>query len=152
MNEGPAVRRFHITVGPASLFERCLFVVRSRLEPIDFGRSVAHFVQREAERDPPAEILGPFSSSDWELVTVEALISSGKWFTAGWRRVVKAETWFLAFGRSGSTSELVTAYPAPSGVPIARFKNGPDIVQPDDPFFQDVDRVNRGLMAAELKP
>ena len=91
MANRPSTRRFHISVGPASLFERCLYVVRTRLEPIDFGGRVKHSVERLEERTPPPELLEPFVSREWELVTVEVLESNGKWFSAGWRRRIGSE-------------------------------------------------------------
>ena len=146
MKTRPNTRRFHISVGPTSLFDRCLHVVQTRLEPIELGKDVAHFVERERERVPPAELLEPFMSSDWELVTVEALESSGKWFSAGWRRQVGDESWFLVFGSSGDRSVIVTVFPT-SDKQIAAFKAEADtIVRPGDPFYARVDQVNRALM------
>lgn len=145
----PTTRRFHISVGPTSLFERCLHVVKTRLEPIEFGMGVKHFVEREAERQPPGELLGPFRSADWELVTVETLESNGKWFSAGWRRRIGTESWFLVFGRSGDKSVIVTVFPT-SDRRIEAFKaEAEGIVRPGDPFFDKVARVNQALMDQE---
>jgi hypothetical protein len=95
----------------------------------------------------PVKFSLPFVSADWELVTVDALVSSGKWFSAGWRRQIGVETWFLAFGRSGDSSEILTVYRTSRGdAPLSQFKNALDIVQPDDPFYVKVDRVNRELL------
>lgn len=146
MKTRPVTRRFHIGVGPDSLFERCLHVVRTRLEPIELGRGVAHFLERESERQPPKELLEPFRSDRWELVTVEALESNGKWFSAGWRRRIEGESWFLVFGRSGNESVIVTTFPT-SDRRIEAFKADANvIVRPDDPFYGKVDQVNRALM------
>jgi hypothetical protein len=147
VTKGPSRRRFHVSVGPDSLFERCLEVVRTRLEPIEFGRRINPFLERAAERLPPNELLAPFVSADWELVTVDALVSSGKWFSAGWRRKLGDGTWFLVFGRSGDSSELITVFPTePIDIPLKDFNNGPEIVHPDDPFYAKVDRVDCELL------
>lgn len=146
MRTRPATRRFHISVGPHSLLERCLHVVRTWLEPIGLGRGVAHFLERESERQPPDGLLEPFRSDRWELVTVEALESSGKWFSAGWRRRIGGESWFLVFGRSGAKSVVVTIFPT-TDKRIDAFKADADvIVRPEDPFYGKVDQVNRALM------
>jgi hypothetical protein len=60
----PTTRRFHIAVGPASLFERCLYVVKTRLEPIEFGTAVKHLVERKSEREAPHEMLQAFRSDE----------------------------------------------------------------------------------------
>jgi hypothetical protein len=120
-------------------------VVKTRLEPIEFGTAVKHFVERKSERNAPPEMLQPFRSDEWELVTVEALESNGKWFSAGWRRRIGGRMWFLAFGRSGDTSEVITVFPT-TDHPLAVFKNGPEVVRPENPFFGKVERVNRALM------
>lgn len=146
MKTRPVTRRFHISVGPDSLFERCLHVVRTRLEPIELGRGVAHFLERESERQPPEELLQPFRSDRWELVTVEVLESTGKWFSAGWRRRIEGESWFLVFGRSGNESVIVTTFPT-SDRRIEAFKADADvIVRPEDSFYEKVDQVNQALM------
>ena len=120
-------------------------MVQSRLEPIELGRSIEHFVEREAEREPPPELLSPFVSREWELVTVDALVTSGKWFAAGWRRDIAGTPWFLVFGSSGGHTEVVTVFPT-TDEPLAKFKNSSEIVRPDDPFFDKVDKVNQELM------
>lgn len=123
-----------------------MHVVRARLEPIELGRVVAHFLERESERQPPEGLLEPFRSDRWELVTVEALESNGKWFSAGWRRRIGGESWFLVFGRSGDESVIVTTFPT-SDRRIEAFKADAEvIVRPDDPFYGKVDQVNRALM------
>lgn len=142
--QGPKRRRFHAAVGPEVLFERCRYVVKTRLEPITLGTSIAHYLERAAERQPPAELVAPFTSREWELFTIEALESTGRWISAGWRRRIGRDIWVLIFGKD---SNLVTVYNAGRRwVPLAEFKNTKDIVQPSDPFYGKVEAENARLM------
>lgn len=142
----PRTKRFHVSVGPASLFDRARQVIHEQ-EPIDLKLHPTHHLIRRGQRNPPPEIYGSFRSAQWELVTVEVL-GNGKWFSSGWRRRIGEETWFLVLG---GRNEIVTLYCSEVGmdVPVRDFKNNISIVQQGDPFFGFVNDVNQALLEHE---
>lgn len=147
MTKGPQTRRFHVSIGPAVLFERA-FTVLKRQAPIDLKLHVPHFRKRVVEREVPEKLLDPFDPEEWELFAVEANVSSGKFYSTSWRLKLEGQFWVVAIGVN---NEIITAYKSSARVdtPIESFKRGMDVVAPEDPLFLLVDWVNRQLMARD---
>lgn len=68
-------RRFHTKYGPAPLFDRARQQLR---DLVGLSLSIPHAKARFVERQIPLEYLTDFQPDDWELITVETAVRTGR--------------------------------------------------------------------------
>jgi len=67
--------RFHVASGPQSLFDRVRFKMQSKRT---LRVHASHLARRAAERSAPLAAIAIFGPAEWELVTAEVRVDSGK--------------------------------------------------------------------------
>ena len=102
----PPTRRFHVDCGPTELFQRIQFIIgRQGAQNLDMSH--AHASERNAKWSFPVEIVTPFRSEEWDVLTAEVL-PSGKFMRSTWSRVHEGRRWLVTFAKG---NVVVTAYP-----------------------------------------
>lgn len=87
--------RFHVSSGPAALFERVRFKMATRRE---LKLHAAHFKFRARERATPRLRLKDFDPRVWELVSAEVRTDTGKFVNSAWDVNVGRQRWRVVIG------------------------------------------------------
>lgn len=137
----PENQRFHISTGPASLFERVRFKMSG---PRTLSMSGHAKKKENVSPEVLAEVLS-FDSSKWELVQASASIDTGKFVKTAWRRKFDQDWWWIVIGYHNT---VMTIFKQRS-----QGKTGLDsTITTSGEVYDLVERVNRELMEAESKP
>jgi hypothetical protein len=139
--------RFHVKTGPASLFERVMFIM-SRVQAVRIDGP--HFLKRVRERNIPCNVIEMVASFDvtcWELISAEVRIDKGKFVASAWGREYNGRYYIVIIGL-GNLAETIydTELPSPKRYP-GRLKN---FIESPSEFYDFVANVNRELMNEEL--
>ena len=145
----PSIRfervRFSAALGPASLFERVMFVMSGHRTLRADG---PHFRKRVKERSIPTEVVQMatnFNSADWTLLSAEVRVDKGKFIASAWGRKWKGRNYVIIVGL-GDVLETIYDSALPFEDIHACRLGG---VSPDSPFGRFVEQVNRDLMMTE---
>jgi hypothetical protein len=128
--------RFHVAMGPRSLFDRVRFKMRGKRT---LRIHASHLASRAIERVAPLEAIAAFDSSEWELVTAEVRADTGKFINSAWRRAIEGRWWWVAIGLYDAVETVIDT---------DKLGLGDSIVTAGD-LFDLVERINRELMLAE---
>jgi hypothetical protein len=128
--------RFHIDIGPSSLFERIHYIFA---QPRTLSLNTKHFQEKAVPADI-VDLIKSFDSKDWKLVSAEVFKGSGKFAKTAWRRTVGQDVWHVVIGYG---NVVVTCYQVQEGSGSGRSKS----LTPSDPFYAKVEAVNAQLMA-----
>ncbi len=131
--------RFHVSSGPASLFERVRFKMATRRE---LKLHATHFKLRAGERATPSMKLKDFDPGVWELVSAEVRTDTGKFVNSAWNVNVGGRRWRVVIGMHDTVETAFTVSDA-RGPGEAIVRNGP--------LYNFVERVNRELMQGEAQ-
>ena len=132
--------RFHVDVGPSSLFERVRQVFA---EPRVLRLHGIHYNSRADERSFPSGIAEHFVADEWDLMTVEVR-PNGKFARTAWRREIDGRTWWMVIGFNDTVQTVYSSSPGKRGL-------GPDVVRSGE-LFNLVDCVNRDLVDTGAPP
>ena len=132
------VARFHVTSGPASLFER---VRQLFAAPRTLKLHGSHLQERATASGAPLELLDPFDPDAWELMTVEARTDTGRFVSTAWRRQTESTTWWVVIGFHDTVRTIFASPPSKLGAGDSIVRGGP--------LWDLVDRANRELVAGE---
>jgi hypothetical protein len=126
--------RFHVDIGPASLFKRVAQVLS---QPKLLNVHADHFHDRAFERNAPADALRKFDPATWRLVTVDVRTDTGKFVSTAWEVEVNGENWWVTIGL-GDTITTVFRVNNKSGQGSAQL--------PDSFIYRFVEKVNKNLL------
>lgn len=130
--------RFHVSTGPKSLFKRVRLKMKGKRT---LQVHASHLATRVAERDAPLAMIAAFDKCDWELVTVEVRIDTGKFVNSAWKRKIDGQWWWVVIGW-GDTIETV--------IQTEKLGLGESIVTTGN-LYEMVECVNRDLMIADRR-
>ena len=126
--------RFHVTSGPASLFERVNFVM-SKLDNVGYAK---HFRDRVEQRKIPKAVLNSLDKYfflDWVLVTAEVRTDTGKFVNSTWECVFEGEVYWVTIGL-GNVAETIIRKDCRDGYTYVS----------SGPMYEFVEGVNEVLM------
>lgn len=133
--------RFHIDYGPASLFERVIYIMSSCGE---IKLHSKHFKERTLEREIPIEVINSltrFSADQWKLMMAEVRNDTGKFVSSTWRLELDGIEYLVVIGLH-NTAQTVFPNDHNPNLKTHFVKSG---IQ-----YDFVERVNRELMIAAL--
>jgi hypothetical protein len=130
--------RFHISTGPASLFERVRFKISA---PLDLDLNHDHYKERQEERSFMEEFVRPFRPNDWELVGATVTAGSGKFIESHWRRKIRDDWWHLVIGMNNVAITIIRSQNAKN--------SAGDFIVKSGPLYDKVAKVNADLMMNE---
>ena len=138
--------RFHIQTGPASLFQRVMFIMGG-VSAVRVDGS--HFLQRVKERNIPSEVIetvSSFNSANWDVITAEVRVDKGKFVASSWGREYNGRYYIVIIGL-GNIAETIydTELPCPKRYP-GRLKN---TIERGSELYDFVENVNQELMKVE---
>lgn len=127
--------RFHIDFGPEVLFER----VHYKMDSVKaVGTQAEHFIERAVQRKIPQVVIDKveaFDAAEWELMTCEVRVDTGKFVNSTWETVCDGERYWLTIGL-GNVAETI----------IRKSSEGVDKIVKDGDLYDYVRAINRGLM------
>ena len=127
--------RFHVDFGPEALFDR----VHYKMDHVKaIGTRANHFIERAVQRRIPQDVLDKitsFNAMEWELVTCEVRVDTGKFVNSTWEIFYDGERYWLTVGL-GNVAETIIRK---SGDDMDKIVRGGDL-------YDYVRAVNRGLM------
>ena len=128
--------RFHVAIGPQSLFNRVRDIISGKRKLRIHAR---HLADRAAERAAPLEAISAFDAGEWELVTVEVRTDTCKFVNSAWTREIDGRRWWIVIGLHDTIETVIETNKRGLGDSIV---TGGDL-------YDRVEKVNRDLMLAD---
>ena len=139
MNWKEDLVRFHVDLGPSSLFERVHFKMKD-VHRLDL--TSIHFRKRCVERRIPVEVLDclcHFDISKWTLKLADVRKDRGKFYSSTWEYVWNGRKFWVTIATGNKVLTIVE-----------KSSSGLDGCIRDGVLFDFVDRVNQVLMEEEV--
>jgi hypothetical protein len=129
--------RFHISTGPASLFDRVRFKMCGCRE---LNLHAAHLQERADKYDVPLGLFRSFDPNIWKLVTAEVRTDTGRFINSAWEVNTGDRSWWVIIGLHDTVE---TAFP------VERKKGLGSSIVTRGPLYDFVEKVNKQLMELE---
>ena len=130
--------RFHVDLGPDSLFQRVRFKMKDVTE---LNLKGAHFNERLSNRSIPEGVvlaLRLFDISEWRLITAEVRVDRGKFVSSTWEKIIDGQQYQVTIGL-GSFAETI----------LNKTSSGMAKCVQSGELYDFVSRVNEQLMQLE---
>lgn len=135
--------RFHVSLGPMSLFERIRFKMKGRRELLLSG---SHFLRCIADGAIPTaivETLQYFDAEEWVLLSAEVRVDNGEFVSSSWGRKIGKRYYVITIGYSNFVETIYETV----NLDAKLHANGTGCyVTPQDKLYNYVERVNYELM------